>query len=88
MYMSVYFETSLLLSNSAVLSLVAQLCPIVCDSMDCSPPGSSAHGVLQAGILEWVAMPSSRGSSQSRDRTQVSLITGGFFTIGATRGEH
>ena len=41
------------------------------DSMDCSPPGSSAHGILQARILEWVAMPSSKGSSQPTDQTQV-----------------
>ena len=40
-----------------------QSCLTVCDSMDCSPPGSSAHGILQARILEWVTMPSSRGSS-------------------------
>ena len=40
-----------------------QLCPILCDPMDCSPPGSSVRGILQARILEWVAMPSSRGSS-------------------------
>ena len=42
-------------------------------------------GILQARILEWVAMPSSRGSSQARDQTQVSRIAGGFFTIWATR---
>ena len=51
------------------------------NSMDCSPPGSSVHGILQARILEWVAMPSSRGFSQLRDQTQVSCITGGFFTV-------
>ena len=56
-----------------------------CDPMDCSPPGSSVHGILQAGILQWVAMPSSRGSSRPRDRTQVSHIAGGFFTVWATR---
>ena len=56
------------------------LCLTLCDAMDCSPPGSSVHGILQARILEWVAMPSSRGSSQPRDRTQVSRIAGGFFT--------
>ena len=56
--------------------LVAQPCPTLCDPMDCSPPGSSVHGILQARILEWVAMPSSRGSSQPRDRTQVSFIAG------------
>ena len=43
--------------------------------MDCSPPGSSVHGILQARILEWVAMPSSRRSSQPRDRTRVSYIS-------------
>ena len=44
-----------------------QLCPILCDPMDCSPPGSSFCGISQARILEWVAIPLSRGSSQSRD---------------------
>ena len=44
-----------------------QLCPTPCDPMDCNPPGSSVHGILQARILEWVAMPSSRESSQPRD---------------------
>ena len=39
-----------------------QLCPTLCDPMDCSPPGSSVHGILQARILEWVPIPSSRGS--------------------------
>ena len=50
---------------------VAQSCLILCDPMDCSPPGSSVHGISQARILEWIAMPSSRGSSQPRDRTLV-----------------
>ena len=49
--------------------------------MDCSPPGSSVHGILQARILEWVAIPFSRESSQSRDQTQASHIAGRFFTI-------
>ena len=53
--------------------------------MDCSPPGSSVHGILQARILEWVALPSSRGSSQPRDRSQASRTTSGFFTVWATR---
>ena len=60
---------------------VAQLCPTLCDSLDCSLPRSSVHGILQARILEWVAFPFSRGSSQPRDQTQVSRIAGGFFTI-------
>ena len=50
-----------------------------------SPPGSSVRGILQARILEWVVMSSSRGSSQPRDWTQVSCVAGVFFTIWATR---
>ena len=65
----------------AALCLVTQLCPTLCYPMDCSPPRSSVHGTLQARILEWVAMPYSRGSSQTRDQTQISRIAGGFFTI-------
>ena len=61
--------------------LVAQLCPTLCNFMGCSPPDSSVHGILPARILELVAMPSSRRSSQSRDGTQVSHIASGFFTI-------
>ena len=61
--------------------LVAQLCSILCNPMGCSPPGSSVHGILQARILEWVAIPSSRGSSQPRDQTQVSCTAGEFFTV-------
>ena len=51
-----------------------------CDPMDCSQPGSSVHGILQARILDWVAMPSSRGSSWLRDQTCVSCIAGAIFT--------
>ena len=65
--------------------LVAQSYPTLCDPMNCSQPVFSAMGILQTRILEWVTMPSSRGSSQSRDWTQVSHIAGGFFTIWATR---
>ena len=49
-----------------------QLCPTLCDAVDCSPPVSSTHGILQARILEWVAMPSSRGSPRPRDQTHAS----------------
>ena len=63
----------------------AQSCLTLCDPMDCSWPDSSVHGILQARILEWVAMPSSRGSSQPRDWTHVSCIASGYFTIWATR---
>ena len=65
--------------------LVIQLCPTFCNPMDCSSPGSSVHGILQARILEWVAIPFSRGSSQPRAQTQVSCIAGRCFTIWATR---
>ena len=63
-------------------------CSAVSDSLqlvDCNPPGSSVHGILQARILKWVAVPFSRGSSQPRNRTQVSHTGGGFFTNWATR---
>ena len=62
-----------------------QSCPTLWDPMDCSPPDSSVHGILQARILEWVAIPFSRGSSWPRDQTQVSCIASRFFTIWATR---
>ena len=58
-------------------------CLTLGDPMDCSLPGPSIHGILQARILEWVAMPSSRGSS--RDQIQVSCTAGRFFTVWATR---
>ena len=64
---------------------VTQSCLTPSDPMDCSPPDSSVRGVLQARILEWVAIPFSRKSSQPRDRTEVSCIAGRFFTIWATR---
>ena len=56
-----------------------QSCPTLFDPLDCSPPGSSVHGILQARILEWVAMPSSKGSSQPRDRTHGPCIAAGIF---------
>ena len=65
--------------------LVAQSCPTLWNTMDWNPPGSSVQGILQARILEWVAIPSSRGSFQSRDRTQVSHIVGRLFTVWATK---
>ena len=64
------------LSPFKLYGLVTQLCPTLFDPMDYSLPGSSVHGILQARILEWVVMPSSRGSSQPRDQTQVFCITG------------
>ena len=71
--------------NIVAPCLTAQSCPTFCHPMDCSLPGSSVHGILQARTLEWVAIPSSRGSSQPRDQTQVSHIAGGFFTIWVTK---
>ena len=72
------------------ISEVTQSCPTLCDPMDCSPPGSSIHGILQARILGggrggWVAISFSRGSSQPRDLTQVSRIAGRHFNLWATR---
>ena len=69
-------------------SVSHSVCPTLCDPIHCSPPGSSVYGILQARILEWVAIPFSWGSSQPRDRTWVSLNVGRFFTIWATREAH
>ena len=71
------------LSCLCCVCLVPQPCLTLCDPMDCSPPGSSVNGILQARILESVAMPSSRGSSQPRDQTRVSHIAGGSPTLQA-----
>ena len=68
--------------------LVAQLYPTLCNPMDCSPLGSSAHGILQARIMERVAIPFSRESSQPRGWTWVSCIASRFFIIWATREAH
>ena len=64
-----------------VCVLVIQSCLTVCDPMDCCLPGSSVLGILQARILEWVAMPSCRGSFWPRDGTLVLCIAGRFFTV-------
>ena len=58
----------------AVLSLIVQSCPTLCHPMDCSLLDSSVHGILQAGILEWVAMPSSKGSSQPRTEPMSPML--------------
>ena len=62
-----------------------QLRPTLCDPTDCSPPGSSVHGILQVRIPDSVAIPFPRRSSQSRDRTHVSCIADRIFTIWAIR---
>ena len=59
--------------------LIAQLCPTLCNPVDCSPPGSSVHWILQARILKWGAFPSSRESSPPRDGTHIACIAGRFF---------
>ena len=73
------------LSSYSILDVWMCLVAIVvsnsCDPMDCSPPDSSVYGIFQARILEWVAMSSSRGSSQLRDQTHISCIAGRFFTM-------
>ena len=64
-----------------------QSCPTLCDPMDHNPPSSYVHGILQARILQWVAMPSSRGSSWPRDQPESltpPALAGGFFTSSAT----
>ena len=66
------------------MQTVIQSCPTLCDLMDCSPPGLSVHGILEARILEWVAMLSSRGSLPNSGIEPTSLVSpalaGGFFT--------
>ena len=75
-------ECMLTLCNDTCLCAKSlQLCPTLCNLMDCSPPGSYVHGILQARILEWVAISFSRESSRPRDRTQVSRIAGIRFNL-------
>ena len=69
-------------------SEVAQSCPTLCNLVDCSLPGFSVHGILQARTLEWVTISFSRGSSWPRDRTWVSHIGGRRFNLWATREAH
>ena len=76
------FSTSYVLDKCV---LVAQSSPTLCNPMDCSPSGSSIHGILQASILEWVAIPFSRQSPWLRAQTLVSCIVVRFFNIWTTR---
>ena len=69
--------------NLGCLCVCAQLHPIICDPMDCGPPGSSVYGIFQTRILVWVAISYSRGSSRLRDGTRISCVSclaGCFFT--------
>ena len=78
------------LGSSSILLyvLVTQSCLTLCDHMDYSLLGPSVHRILQARILEWIAIPFFRGSSQPRDQTLVSCTAGEFFTIWGTRETH
>ena len=81
-----FFQTLSLKENSNMSwrknsATCAQSCPTLCDPMDCSRQAPLSIRILQARILEWVAMSSPRGSSQPKDQTQVSSIAGGFFTF-------
>ena len=71
----------LLLHGRMLACSVTNSCLTLCDPMDCSPLDSSVHGIHQARILKWVAIPFSRASSHPRDRTLVSHVAGTFFTI-------
>ena len=73
-----------ILSQPTDCMFVAQSCLTLCNHMDCSPPGSSVYGILQAGILEELAIPFFRASFRLGDQTQVLYIAGRFFTILAT----
>ena len=64
----------------STIVLVAKSCPTLCDPLGCSWPGSSVCGISQARILEWVAIPFSRGSSPRRDQIHIPALAGGFFT--------
>ena len=72
-------------SSQSMWSEASQSCPTLCNPLDCSPPGSSVHGILQPRTLEWVAISFSRGSSQPRDQTQVFCIASRRFNLWATR---
>ena len=78
---AIIFSQQCISGKSCVCVLLIQLCLTVCEPMDCSPPGSSVHVILQARILEWTAIPLTKGSSQPTDGTQVSCISGRFFTV-------
>ena len=92
---NIHFDASLLSWQSSCTSglefpltatvLVIHSCPTFCDPTDCSQPGSSVHGISQARIPEWVAIPFSSRSSRLRDQTWAPCIASRFFTVSATR---
>ena len=75
---SYVFPGSVLL---CVTAFVAQSCLTLCDPTDCSPSGFSVHRILQAKIVEWIAISFSRGTSQPKDQTLVSCLSSRFFII-------
>ena len=85
LYNSCEIKNEVTLKRVPMKVLVAQSCPTLYNPMEHNPPGFSVDGILQARVLRWVAMPFSRGSSRSKDWTQVSCTKSGFFTMWATR---
>ena len=75
------------IKDACMCAQSVQSCPTLCNPIDCSQPGPSAHGIFQAITVKWVAMPSSRGSSKPRGRTQVSCTASRFITVWATERE-
>ena len=82
---TVIWYSCLCVHNMYVCVSVASASSVLCHPMDCSPPGCSVHGILQARILEGVAISFSKGYSQPRDQTLVSHIAGRFIIVWATR---
>ena len=74
------FSKRVRLDTEGPVCLLSCFCPTLCDPMDCCPPGSPVHGILQTRMLEWVAMPPSRGSYQLRDWTHVLVSCIGRWT--------
>ena len=79
------YQKVVLLDHMCVLCVSCSVCLILCNLMDYGLLGSSVHRILQARILQWITISSSRGSSWPRDWTQVFCIAGRYFTIWATR---
>ena len=82
---SVMPSSHLILKVKVKVKVKVKSCPTLCDPMECNLQGSSFHGILQATVLEWVAISFSRESSRARDRTLVSCIPGRHFNLWATR---
>ena len=80
-----YISVTIIILLSPQRMILIYMCLTLCNPMDCSPPGSSVHGVLYSSILESVTIPFSRGSSQFKDQNWVSCIAGRFFTIWDTK---